>query len=50
MLTQQQESYNLFVKQNLQQNLWYKMQMQMQTATPHHTTTAQVLCTVPSTL
>ena len=42
MLIQQQESYNLFV----QQSLWYQMQMQMQTATPHvayHTTTAQVL-------
>jgi len=46
MLIQQQESYNLFVQQNLQQNLWYQMQMQMQTATPHHTTTAQVLYTL----
>ena len=41
-LIQQQNSYDLFV----QQSLWYQMQMQMQTATPHvayHTTTAQVL-------
>ena len=48
-LIQQQKSYDLFV----QQSLWYQMQMQMQTATPHvayHTTTAQVLYTGPSTL